>query len=280
MLAALVISASVSRVWTAPVLACQLTSTAVNESSGISASPTYPGVFYTHNDSGDSARIFRFRLDGSSSVVTVSGATAIDWEDMAVRRNGGVSHVYVADVGDNLQVRPTVRVYRFPEPPLGATSVPAHDTYTLSYPDGRKNCEALIVDPSSGDLYLVTKDATQAGVYRLQAPSQSGSYTLTRLGTLFPNTGGGDAGKLVTGGAVSPDGRYVSIRTYTGVLEFKVAGAFADWWRQTPLAVAMPTTSQGESVCYDARGGNLYSSSEGTPCPIYRQRLIASLPHR
>lgn len=266
-----------TRLWLPARLESQLANPSVAESSGFACSRQFKGVYYTHNDSGDSARLFRVRLDGTATAIPITGASAIDWEDMGIRTSGNSTFLYVADVGDNLLIRTNVRVYRFPEPALNATSVTSFETYTLTYPDGRHNCEALIVDPATGDIYLVTKAANQADVYKLVAPTHGGSYTLSKLGTFFPNTGGGDSGRLVTGASVSPNGRYVVVRTYTGALEFKVNGLFSDWWRQNPSAVAMPVTNQGESIAYDARGGYLFTTSEGSPCPVYSQRLIESV---
>ncbi len=66
------------------------------ESSGIIRSKKYPGVFWTHNDSGDSARIFAISEDGKIikpkwfkgeyKGIEVVNATHIDWEDIATDR--------------------------------------------------------------------------------------------------------------------------------------------------------------------------------------------------
>ncbi len=53
--------------------------------------------------------------------VTVAGAEAVDWEDIAARGRT----LYVGDIGDNLAARPDVTVYRFAEPPAGVTTVAA-----------------------------------------------------------------------------------------------------------------------------------------------------------
>ena len=55
------------------------------EASGLAASARYPGVLYTHNDSGDSARFFM--MDETAKVIAemrLPGATAVDWEDIAL----------------------------------------------------------------------------------------------------------------------------------------------------------------------------------------------------
>ncbi|RYG42513.1 hypothetical protein EON79_18735, partial [bacterium] len=38
----------------------------IDEGSGIVASRRYPGVFWTHNDSGDAARFFAIKADGTA----------------------------------------------------------------------------------------------------------------------------------------------------------------------------------------------------------------------
>jgi len=43
---------------------CRLQSRGINESSGLACSRTTPGLFWTHNDSGDDARVFLFDRQG------------------------------------------------------------------------------------------------------------------------------------------------------------------------------------------------------------------------
>ncbi|MBS1713980.1 MAG: hypothetical protein JST30_06550 [Armatimonadetes bacterium] len=266
------------RIWSSATLFTTISDRVVDESSGVGVSTRHQGVYYTHNDSGDTARFFRFKEDGSSSAVDVLGAGATDWEDMACLKVGGKSMLYFGDIGDNAVSRANVTVYRFQEPDLVATSVLNYDKLTIKYPDGAHNCEALFVDPGTGDIYLVTKASSEAVVYRLPAPPSTGTYTMTKLGTVHPDTGLGSAGRLVTAGDASPDGRFVILRTYTGALEYPVKGAFQDWWKQSPENVKMPLHAQGESIAYGQSGRFLFTTSEGSPCPVHRQKLIESVP--
>ena len=87
------------------------------EISGLVASPTQPGVLWAHNDSGDRARIFALRNDGSLiASLDVPGAEATDWEDIAV---GPGDDLLLGDIGDNQSVRKDIDIYRVPEPRLG-----------------------------------------------------------------------------------------------------------------------------------------------------------------
>src|SRR5689334_13067270 len=53
---------------------------ALSESSGLTASPTREGVFYTHNDTGNPAFLFAIDRNGRSiGAYEVKGARLIDW---------------------------------------------------------------------------------------------------------------------------------------------------------------------------------------------------------
>jgi hypothetical protein len=69
------------------------------ELSGLVASTAQKGVLWSHNDSGDRARLFALRTDGSLiASLDVPGAEAVDWEDIAV---GPDDTLLVGDIGDN-----------------------------------------------------------------------------------------------------------------------------------------------------------------------------------
>jgi hypothetical protein len=80
---------------------------------------------------------------------------------------------------------------------------------------------------------------------------------------------------LITGGAVSPDGRFAVLRTYADAFEFAVSGgdvvAAVTTGRARP--VAMPDEPQGESVAYSADGTALLTVSEGSDPVILRYPL-------
>ncbi|HKR58234.1 MAG TPA: hypothetical protein VJS64_00770, partial [Pyrinomonadaceae bacterium] len=76
----------------------------IKESSGIAASRNHPGIYWTHNDSGDGPFIYAFDIRGDSrGVWRVTGASAEDWEDMAAGPGprAGTNYLYLGDIGDN-----------------------------------------------------------------------------------------------------------------------------------------------------------------------------------
>ena len=84
-------------------------STKLTEISGVVASRQYPGVYWTHNDSGGKPEVFALALDGTDlGSYTFPGATATDWEGIAIGPKSGAtgSYIYAADIGDNAAEAP------------------------------------------------------------------------------------------------------------------------------------------------------------------------------
>lgn len=247
----------------------------VKESSGLVASAARPGTFLTHNDSGNPPRLYRFDLNGRVlAEYAMEGAANLDWEGMAVRRDKGTDWIYIGDIGDNLELRPEVQIYRFPEPVAsGSARIDRIERFTLRYPDGPRNAEALLVDPKTGMIWIVTKTSKgPSEVYSALLGKPASPIRLVKRGTIAIDTGGTDAtgGKLVTDGGFSADGRRVVLRTYTGALEFDVPKDRASWWRGKPRSVPVAEARGGEAIGYAPDGQSLYMTTEGSPFPLFR----------
>ena len=134
------------------------------ELSGLAASPATRTCCGHTTTPVARAELYAFAEDGTSlGAYPVEGAEAVDWEDMAAgpAPNGSDSVLYIGDIGDNDAARPTVTVYRVHEPgdvPV-APGVPLTEVEAieLQYPDGPSDAEALLIDPRTGDLVIVTK---------------------------------------------------------------------------------------------------------------------------
>ena len=262
-----------------PVQLATLEDRRITESSGLVASRRNPGLFWTHNDSGDGPFVYAFdRAGRSRGVWRVEGAQALDWEDIAAGPGPvrGESYLYAGDIGDNGRTREFVVVYRFPEPEVPATA-PAETRATqpaeairLKYPDGAHNAEALVVHPTTGDIYVITKANAEAGVYKLAAPFDATAVnTLLKVATLH---GPDFFGTLITGADIAPDGRRVALCDYAQGYELTLppgSKSFDDIWRQTPAAYSLGPRLQGESVAYRLDGAALLATSERTPTPLF-----------
>jgi hypothetical protein len=253
-----------------------ITDRRLNEISGITASRRSVGVWWVHNDSADLPRIFAINSSGKLlGIFRVVGAINVDWEDIASgpAADGGPA-LYIADIGDNEKSRDAVVIYRVKEPDLSTggesgQTEPA-EPFQLRYPDGEHNAEALIVDPESGRLYVITKTrSTPCSVYRSPLPLKLGEPMTFEL-----MTGAAVAAisqlRLVTGAAASPDGSRVAIRTYFSGFELLRASGkgFETIFDSRPLSVSLPLEQQGEAIAYTRDSSYLVTTSEKLPAPI------------
>jgi hypothetical protein len=257
-----------------------VSSSSLEEISGIDAGVANPQVFWVHNDSGDSARVFALTPTGTvHAVYSLSGAAAVDWEDIAVGGGpvGGRSYLYLADIGDNARSRSEVVVYRVPEPTVtrtGSFTLTDVAALHLRYPDGPHDAEALVADPRTGELVIVERTAGggPAGVYRAPAGLEAGSVTTLRLVGTLPLPSG--AFSVVTAADLSADGTQLAVRTYLQVLLWKRATGSAIWapFATAPCTGPLPIELQGEAIAFFPDGRGYATLSEGTSPVLHTYR--------
>ncbi|MCY2930658.1 MAG: hypothetical protein NTV86_14405 [Planctomycetota bacterium] len=249
----------------------RLANPAITESSGLAASRLAEGVFWTHNDSGDSPRLFAFNRKGEDlGAYPVHGATAVDWEDMAAFSLGKQHYLLIADVGDNFAARKSCTLYFLAEPlvkarPAKPAALPVAIRMDFSYEDGPRNCESAAVDPVRKEILLVSKTGgNSCKAYLLPLPRQNlvKNAVARAVGTLTIPT--------ATAMDVAPDGLRAIVLTYGDAYEYSRA-ATEDWkaaFARAPRKIAMPPRAQGESICYGLDGRTLYLTSEQAPSPL------------
>jgi len=196
---------------------------AINESSGIVRSRRHPGVYWTHNDSGDTARLFPIHMDGSCAAgltngIAIRGAENQDWEDLATGPDGAF---YIGDVGNNENARTNLTVYRCAEPAaLRDEPLQADDWMCIAYPDQDAfppkhlnfDCEAMWWNEG---LYFLTKHRsdTRAKLYRLADWTPGKTAVLEKRDEV-------DVFGMVTAADLSPDGARLAVLTYDAVWLF------------------------------------------------------------
>ena len=233
----------------------------VGESSGVAASRTHAGIFWTVNDSGNDPILFATDTLGADlGAFEVTGAANQDWEDAAVGPCGGSSCVYIADTGDNAEARPEVAIHRVPEPVPGTLArgvTPAGETLRVRYPDGPHDVEAMYVD-ATGDVHLISKGRT-GGVLHFRVRGTAWGATepvvAEAMGSL-PLDPGLSLSDRITGAALSPDGGTAVVRSYRRLHFFAVR----DDGRLEPLGTPPVACSvaglepQGEAVTWVGPG--------------------------
>ena len=253
---------------------CDLQDARINESSGLAPSTRYANesLLWTHNDSGNDARIFCINLHGQTvAEVLLQGAANRDWEDMAVRDEW----IYIGEIGDNLRRHDSVTIYRIREPEFDAAKIGQRfeiepEKMTLKYPDGAHDCESLIVG-AAGQVLLVTKNGTASKFFQAPRPFENGAtQTLEQVGE-YSFTGKTPWGYLATGGSLAPDEKSVVVRTYTHAYEWKVQTPTdrKKVFESKPRIFELPPSKQGEGICYSADGKRFFTTSEQLPAPLF-----------
>jgi hypothetical protein len=251
----------------------------VTEASGIAASRMNANVLWTHNDSGDSARVFAMTPAGTNlGAYSLTGASASDWEDIAVGPGPvlGSQYLYAADIGDNLGIRSNVSVYRVPEPVVSDVQSPVTvslagvSKLTFAYPDGPRDAETMFVDPQTKDIYIVTKRENPHRVYRAAYPQATSGTTTLQYMTQFNDP------DWLTGGDINVGGNEIIVRgdgsgavDGTGRMFIRpVGGSITDAFNSTPITIPLLSDGQGEAIGFDRNGWGYYTTSEGANRPI------------
>ena len=218
------------------------------------------GLLWTLNDSGGTPQVFALSRTGRlRAAVTLAGATNVDWEDIAIRG----STLYVGDIGDNAAQRADVAIYRFAEPAPGTTTVAA-DKIVLRYPDGARDAEALLIDPRTGTVVIVTKDF--GGRSEVYVAGRDGLRKAAELRLGF--------GQAITAGDVSADGRTIVLRSYDRAFVWakRRSESIASALRRAPCTAGarLIDEGQGEALALTRNGRAFFTVPEGAGAPLRR----------
>ena len=262
--------------YSAALRAGLVTNPAIVESSGLAASRRNANVLWLHNDRGDTARVFAISSSGATiATYLLDGAEANDWEDIAVGPGpiGGTSYVYVGDIGDNSANRDILEIYRFAEPEVIASAAEVTlsgvDRLEFRYPGGQgENAETLLVDPTNGDIFVVSKsDTGEARVYQARPPFVPlRRTTMTLVTTLQFGTAPLLGDTSATGGDISPAGDLIAIRSYDSAYAWRrpVGTTVQEAFATAPCSLPVRTEAQGEAFAFFSDGTGYFTLSEGT----------------
>ena len=213
-----------------------------NEAQGI--------IFWTHNDSGDRARVFAICVsppgatkktktreeDASLKTAVVAEVTILnagnrDWEDLALWQDGGKQKLCAGDIGS---YRGEVVIYCFPEPKLSETysnvssssaekkktkkeylKVPFSEKIRLRYPSNEKHdAETLLVDPHTSQFLIVTKKSNDKGGLYVSEPIKSLSRSKTNELKFVRTIKLYGTTSGATGGDISWSGKKIVLKSY------------------------------------------------------------------
>ena len=265
----------------------------LRESSGVVVSRTQPGVLWSHNDSGDGPNLYAIDITGRLLArFTITNAMARDWEDIssgpcpanvaAAQPARPSGCLYIADIGDNTEVRREVTIYIVDEPRVeGSGSSPAVTarSFNFRYAEGPIDAEAIAVRPN-GDITIVSK-GRKGKIDFFVLPADTVTRALASGETVTARYNGNTGippedrtGRLATSAAVSPDGMTLAVRTYYeiyfyGLVNERGESRWRDLGRPCALGDAEP---QGEAIDFLDENTLLLTSerARGRPGSIHR----------
>jgi hypothetical protein len=238
---------------------CAVTDQRLEELSGLASDGTQ---WFGVNDSDDGRLAIQVMDRNCAITRTITTPNnPFDVEDLALAPDGTL---WAADTGDNGKSRETVALHAVS--PDGSARL-----YRLTYPDGKHDAEALLLD-AAGIPHIVTKETIgSALVYRPVSGLSEGAPTpmeqVAKVSIGSTDTAGGPltnpvVTRLITGGAMARDGKVAALRTYTDAYLFPVPdGDLAKALESDPVRVPLAGEPQGEAIAFDP-DGTLLSASE------------------
>jgi len=267
--------------WIGARLEASLGGEDLTELSGLAASHRYADVLWAINDQGHAAVVYAVDRSGAPrGSFALAGTKMGDWEDLAVGPCGAASDacscLYVADTGDNELQRDAGLVLRFPEPDLPeagsvdgvATSV---EELWFAYPDRAHDAEAVLVDPVSGDVVVVTKavDADGETTHFFAFPAAPPTAAPESSPAVLDLLASDDLDDLdteshrVTAGDVSPRGRRAVLATDRDLLIYDLGDSgLRSAFPGDPLRLAVQAGESVEGATFALDGQAVVLSGE------------------
>jgi len=250
------------------------------------------GKIYTHNDSGGSEVLYEINAPTGDVIrsITVNGAANVDWEDLACDD----THLYIADIGNNLGNRTDLKIYKILKSDLDANITVNAETISFSYADQSTftydpfttpyDAEALVA--FNGQLHVFTKNWANHTSKVYSIPTIPGSYEVISVDENVLDV-------MVTGAAIDGAGSSVALVGYTNPYDIDTpfksmivklsdftgdnffSGSIAEYEIQNSQIVG-----QVEAILFNTPS-ELYLSAEGLtvhsveyPAKLYKTEII------
>ncbi len=217
----------------------------LDEASGLLVSQKYPNIFWSHNDSGDKARLYAFDKNTLKKVkkIKIKKADNIDWEDITYHKG----NIVIGDFGNNKNKRKDLTLYTIKEPnPYKDKKVKIISKQRFvfsdqkSLPPKRKNFDCEAIFSFDNELYLFTKHRADNNttLYHLQGDKavKLASFEMDRR---------------VTG--ADSDGERVVILTYGSLYLFRPKKIDKNFFKETFSRVKLRDVGQVEGVALDGK---------------------------
>lgn len=236
----------------------------LGEVSGLACSINNPGLFWTHNDSGNGPEVFLIdkNLEIKRTYI-LQGTKNRDWEDIAVGPgpDSAKNYIYVAEIGDNDAAHKLKYIYRFEEPKVdtvvGKISISDFETITFELPDKRKDTETLMVHPKTKNLFIVSKREEPVHVYEIKYPYSTKETIIAKNILSLPLT-------QIVAGDFSADGKRILMKNYNHIYYWENPSnkPVEELLKDRPQEIPYEVEPQGESITWSPDDRGFYTLSE------------------
>ena len=266
----------------APSTVCTISDNSAVQISGLVATADgYVVVDGKNNSWGNRVAYLNKTCGRIGSAQSYPNGAAVDPQDIAVDSKGTL---WIADTGDQpvTPQRQTVALFK-------VTSKTAMTRYRFSYPDGSHNTQALLLNGNGAPIFVTKAISGPATIFtytgtlttsKIMQLSKAGEFTPEQTGTANKLGNRGPAQNEITGGANSPDGKKVALRTLTDAYEWDVTNGdvLAALTKGKPRITPMPNEDQGYAIAYTTDSKSFLTVSDSSAStPILKYKPAAPL---
>lgn len=236
----------------------------LKEISGLVCGRKNEDLIYMIEDKGNANEINVFNTAGVlQTKLIIQGVQNIDWEDIAIGPGPveGESYIYIGDIGDNDNVRESVRIIRFVEPDLSSNttnsiSIATFDVINFQYPSGARDVETLMIHPTTKDIIIMSKKTDLTHVYKLEFPYNKTMNEPVFVG-LLPF-------KKLVAGDISSDGERIAVKNKSTIYYWETSDndIYKTIFLHAPKSVTYSAEPQGESLGFSKDGKSYFTITE------------------
>jgi hypothetical protein len=240
----------------------------VDEASGMSDSYANPGFFWVELDSGNPPALNLLRHNGThGKSIFLKGARNRDWEDLVVANGPEPTkkYIYIGEIGDNNRDYSHYAVYRIPEPPSNVDTVSNFVKIDFKYPDGAHDAEAMLVDGTTNDIYIITKRDQHSRIYKIAYPQDTSKMNTASFVVDLPYRG-------VVSAAINSSQTELLIKTYSSVYYYtwRNSETLGEVFKKSYQTLPYQVEPQGEAICFANDNSGFYTLSEKSFLPAVK----------
>lgn len=234
----------------------------INEASGMVASHAIPGNLWVIEDGDNPSAVHLLSNLGEYRGRIDLPITNRDWEDLAIGPGpiDGQNYLYISETGDNVNVHQNYSIYRLKEPSSLSDRNLSVENIRFKYNDRTSiDVEAMIVDPKTKDIYLISKQQLfSVRLYKIAYPYDPNIENVANFIGTLPHSG-------ITAADISTDGTQLMIKDYNAVFYWRLKeneSIFEALSRARDVGAPYYVEPQGESLCFDSKNSGYYTLSE------------------